>query len=221
MIYSVNLGLTAYPHALQQQYTVHAQCVKSARNVLLLTEHLPVITLGYQRLWKQVRWSSERLAEQGIAVVQTERGGGTTYHGPGQLVVYPIFSTLLRRYGVRRFVACLEEIMCRVSQSFGVAAVRRSGFPGVWAQSQKLGFVGIAVRRGVSLHGFALNINLDLRPFSYIIPCGLSDVRTTSFYQETGVTFDMSEVTARVRQEFSAIFAATLQEMPDEWCSAE
>ena len=221
MIYTANLGVTAYPRALQNQYAIHAQCMKNAWNVLLLTEHLPVITLGHQQLWEQVRWSSERLAEQGIAVVPTERGGGATYHGPGQLVVYPIFSSLLRRYGVRRFVACLEEIMWRDSRDFGVAAVRRPGLPGVWVQSKKLGFIGITVRRGVSLHGFALNINLDLRPFSYIIPCGLGGVELTSFQQETGITFKMSEVYARVRHEFSTIFAASIQEMPDEWCNTE
>ena len=221
VIYTANLGLIDYPRALRLQNSAHAHCVKSVRNVLLLTEHPPVVTLGYRRLWAQVKWPPERLARQGIAVVQTERGGGATYHGPGQLIVYPIFSSLLRRYGVRRFVACLEEVLCRVSQSFGVAAVRRSGLPGAWVDSKKLGFVGIAVRRGVSLHGFALNVNLDLHPFSYIIPCGLDDVATTSLQQETGVTVDMVEVAARVRQEFSTIFSANLQEMSDEWCSAE
>lgn len=221
VIYTAHLGVTTYPQALQTQYAVHARCVKNGLNVLLLTEHLPVITLGYRRLREQIRWSSALLAEQGISIVNTERGGGATYHGPGQLVAYPIFSSLLRRYGVRQFVAHLEEVMCRVSRMLGIAAVRRPGFPGVWVESRKLGAVGITVRRGVSLHGCALNVNLDLRPFSYIIPCGLADVDMTSLQRETGTTLAMSEIETRMRQEFSSVFAATLQETPDEWCSAE
>lgn len=221
VIYTAHLGVTSYPQALQIQYALHARCLQNGLNVLLLTEHLPVITLGYRRLREQIRWSSGLLMQQGIPIVGTERGGGATYHGPGQLVAYPIFSSLLRRYGVRQFVARLEEVMCRVSQASGVAAVRRLGFPGVWAESRKLGAVGISVRRGVSLHGCALNVNLDLRPFSYIIPCGLTGVEMTSLQRETGITFAMSEIETRMRQEFSAVFAATLQEMPNEWCSAE
>ena len=168
-----------------------------------------------------MRGSSVLLAEQGLAVVETERGGGATYHGPGQLVAYPIFSSLLRRVGVRQFVEHLETMLCRVSQAFGVSAVRRPGFPGAWVESRKLGAVGVTIRRGVSLHGCALNVNLDLRPFSYIIPCGLSDVIITSLRQETGAMLTMSEVEARMRLECAAGFAATLQEMPDEWCSTE
>lgn len=221
VIYTAHLGLTTYQQALQIQYAVHARCLQNGLNALLLTEHLPVITLGYRNLREQIRWSSALLAEQGIAIVHTERGGGATYHGPGQLVAYPIFSSLLRREGVRRFVARLEEIMCRVSQAVGVAAGRRPGFPGAWVESRKLGAVGISVRQGVSLHGCALNVNLDLRPFSYIIPCGLTGVDMTSLQRETERTFAMSAIESRMRQEFSAVFAATVQEMPNEWCSAE
>jgi lipoate-protein ligase B len=221
VIYTAHLGVTAYQQALRTQYAVHARCVKDGLNVLLLTEHLPVITLGYRRLRAQIRWPADRLAEQRIAIVDTERGGGATYHGPGQLVAYPIFSSLLRRYGVRQFVVQLEEVMCRVSGALGIAAVRRPGFPGVWVESRKLGAVGITIRRGVSLHGCALNVNLDLRPFSYIIPCGLAGTDMTSLQRETGTTLAMSEIATRMRQEFSSVFAATLQEAPDEWCSAE
>lgn len=221
VIYTAHLGLTTYQRALQVQYAMHARCMKGELNVLLLTEHLPVVTLGYRRLHEQILHPADRLAEQGIAIVKSERGGGATYHGPGQLVAYPIFSSLLRRYGVRQFVTHLEEVMCRVSRMAGISAVRRPGFPGVWVESRKLGLVGVAVRRGVSLHGFALNVNLDLRPFSYIIPCGLTGVDMTSLQQETGTTLAMSEIENQVRQEFSSVFAATLQETPDEWCSAE
>jgi len=221
VIYTTHLGLTTYQEALHRQLALHAHCLRTRQNVLLLTEHLPVITLGYRRLSEQIRRSSVFLAEQGLAVIETERGGGATYHGPGQLVAYPIFSSLLRRIGVRRFIENLEEVLCRVSQAFGVPAVRRPGFPGAWIESRKLGAVGVTIRRGVSLHGCALNVNLDLRPFSYITPCGLAEVTITSLQKETGTILTMSDVEARMRLECAAGFAATLQEMPNEWCSTQ
>lgn len=221
VIYTAKLGLCDYTRALQMQEAVHGHCVRTGANVLLLTEHLPVMTLGYRRQHEQLRFSAEFFAERDIAVVETERGGGVTYHGPGQLVVYPIFSSLVRRYGIRRFIQNLEEVVIRISRGYGVAADRRSGFPGVWVERRKLGAIGIAVRRGVSLHGFALNVNLDLRPFSYIIPCGLSDLEVTSLRQERGRDLAMAEVEDCVCRAFASVFTVTLQEMPNEWCRVE
>lgn len=221
VIYTARLGRCDYERVLRMQYALHAHCVRTDHNLLLLTEHVPVVTLGYRRQHEQLRLSAELCAERGIAVIETERGGGATYHGPGQLVAYPIFSSLVRRYGVRRFVHGLEEVMIRVSRSCGVVADRRLGFPGVWVGSRKLGALGIAVRRGVSLHGFALNVNLDLQPFSYIIPCGLSDIEVTSLRQERGQDLAMAEVEDCVCREFAFVFTATLQEMPNEWCRVE
>ena len=105
----VNLGLTAYAQALQAQRRWHAWCVARWSNVLLLTQHQPVITLGYRRPWEQVKLSAAQLQEKGLSVEYTDRGGGATYHAPGQLVVYPIFSSLLHQYGVRSFIRQLEE----------------------------------------------------------------------------------------------------------------
>jgi lipoate-protein ligase B len=221
MIYTMKLGLCDYTWALQKQEAMHEHCARTGRNVLLLTEHFPVVTLGYRRPREQLRVSTAALATSGIAVIETNRGGGATYHGPGQLVAYPIFSSLMRRSGVRRFVERLEEVMLRVSRRFGVDANRRPGFPGVWVDNRKLGAVGIAVRRGVSLHGLALNVNLDLRPFSYIIPCGLADLEVTSLRQERGQDLIMTAVADCICQEFASVFTATLQEMPHEWCSVE
>jgi lipoyl(octanoyl) transferase len=189
--------------------------------VLVLTQHEPVVTLGYRRPRAQVRLSVEALAEQGIAVVEIERGGGATYHGPGQLVAYAIFSSLLRSRGIRRFVACLEEVMLRVSQACGVVAVRKPGLPGIWAGERKLGAVGIAVRGGVSLHGWALNVSLDLLPFSYIVPCGLADKGVTSLEQECGTPVSLSQVVEQTRLSFATVFATVVEEMPDERCGLE
>lgn len=213
----IRLGRTTYPHALQVQRAVHAHCVRTGRDIVLLTEHEPVITLGYRRLPEQVRVAPEALAARGIAVMETERGGGATYHGPGQLVAYPLFSSLLRRFGVRGVVAGLEEAMCRASHTCGVPAERRAGLPGAWVGKRKLGAVGLAVRRGVSLHGCALNVNLDLHPFSYIIPCGLSGTVVTSLARELGIAVSMAVVEASFLQEFAAVFTATWEERPNEW----
>lgn len=220
-IYTAKLGLCEYTQASQIQDVVHGHCVRTDANVLLLTEHLPVITLGYRRQREHLRYSANFFPERDITVVEAERGGGATYHGPGQLVAYPIFSSLVRRVGVRKFVHDLEEVMIRVSRNAGVVAARRAGFPGVWVGRRKLGAIGIAVRQGVSLHGFALNVNLDLQPFSYIIPCGLSDIEVTSLRQERGQDLAMAEVEDCVCREFASVFTATLQEMPNEWCRVE
>lgn len=223
VIYTARLGLCDYRHALQVQYALHTRCQQSGLNlnVLLLTEHFPVITLGYRRMIEHVLLSPIELQERGLAVVETERGGGATYHGPGQVVAYPIFSSLLRRIGARKFVAGLEDVLCRVSLHCGVTATRRAGLPGAWVGQKKLGAVGIAVRRGVSLHGCALNVNVDLQPFSFISPCGLRDIEITSLQQETSTAVSVSEVTSWVQAEFAAVFTAALEEMPNEWCRLE
>lgn len=221
VIYTTDLGFSDYETALRVQRLLHARCRTTGENVLLLTQHYPVVTLGYRRPREQLRLSAGEFAEKGIAFIEVERGGGATYHGPGQLVSYPIFSSLLRPFGVRGFVAGLEEVLGGVSRGFGVAAVRRPGLPGVWVGERKLGAVGVAVRRRVSLHGCALNVNLDLRPFDYIVPCGLSDKAVTSLENERGTSVSMAEVIQQTRRNFAAVFAATTEEMPDEWCCLE
>ena len=118
-------------------------------------------------------------------------------------------------------MAGLEDVLYRVSLHYGVAATRRAGLPGAWVGQKKLGAVGIAVRRGVSLHGCALNVNVDLQPFSFISPCGLRDIEITSLQQETGSAVSMSQVTSHLQAEFAAVFTATLEEMPNEWCRLE
>jgi lipoate-protein ligase B len=221
LIYVTNLGISDYRQAWHVQHTVHAHCHRTGANVLLLTQHYPVVTLGYRRPREQLRLSVAELQERGIALVEVERGGGATYHGPGQLLAYPIFSSLLRKCGVRDFVARLEEVMRRVSWSFGVPAARRPGLPGIWVGEKKLGAVGIAVRRGVSLHGSALNVNLDLHPFSYLIPCGLADTGVTSLEQENGAPIPMSEAERQTCLQFATVFSASMEELPDEWCGVK
>ena len=214
----VPLGLTTYQQAWCIQQQCHARCQGTGENMVLITEHCPVITLGYRRQGEQLHLSQTELSERGIAFVECDRGGGATYHGPGQLVVYPIFSTLLRRSGVRMFVMLLEEVMQQICASYGVVAERRSGFPGVWVAERKIGAVGIAVRRGTSLHGIAVNISVDLQPFSYLVPCGLTGVVVTSIAQEVKNPVDLFLAVQQTRAAFQRIFAAPIKEIGDEWC---
>jgi lipoyl(octanoyl) transferase len=216
----VHLGLTPYRAAWQRQHDYHARCQGTGENILLLTEHLPVVTVGYRRPREQLL-SVARLEQEGIPVIEVERGGGVTYHGPGQLVAYPLFSSLFRACGVKNFIARLETIMCRVSGQFGLHATQRRGFPGVWVGEQKLGAVGIAIRRGVSLHGFALNVNVDLRPFSYILPCGIRDAGVTSLSRECGEMMMMRAVLEQTSRAFAEIFAVPVKENDYECSGVE
>lgn len=207
------LGRTEYLQAWRVQQAIHSRCQKSGENIVLITEHYPVVTLGYRRQAEQLRLPRSGLAEKGIALVESDRGGGATYHGPGQLVAYAIFSTLFRLHKVRVFVTLLEEVMRHVCASAGVAADRKLGLPGLWVAQRKIGAVGIAVRRGTSLHGFALNIDIALEPFSYIVPCGLTNIEITSLAREVRHAIDIRDVIPRTCRAFQEAFAAPVKEI--------
>ncbi len=214
-IQCVHLGLTAYAQAIQAQRGWHARCVARRTNALLLTQHRPVITLGYRRPGEQIKLSDGQLREKGLSVEYAERGGGATYHAPGQLVVYPVFSSLLQKYRVRHFITQLEEVMRQTCLRFGVHTSRQSGYPGVWVGEKKIGAVGIAVRRRVSLHGFALNVDLDLRPFADIVPCGLADRGVTSLQQECALPIAFPDVERAVIEHVASIFEARMEGVRD------
>ncbi len=186
----VNLPLTAYSDALKLQHIlVHRRHRGDLpHDVFLLLEHHPVFTMGRRGGLQSLKVSKSFLEERGIAVVQAERGGDLTYHGPGQLVAYPIVHLPSRAWKITQYVEFLEEIMIRTAHDFGVRAHRHERNRGVWVGPRKLGSVGIAVRRGVTFHGLALNVDLSLEPFSWINPCGLSDVRMTSLALERNST---------------------------------
>lgn len=216
----VHLGLTPYREAWRWQHHYHARCRATGENILLLTEHRPVVTIGH-RCPREQLLSMTTLEQQGIPIIEVERGGGVTYHGPGQLVAYPLFSSLFRSCGVRNFMARLEAIMGQVSGYFGVQTTQRHGFPGVWVGEHKLGAVGLAIRHGVSLHGFALNVSIDLRPFSYLIPCGIRGAGVTSLSQERGELVGMGPVIAQASHAFGEIFSVPVKENDYEWSGVE
>lgn len=220
-ICAVPLGRTEYVRAWQLQQTLHSRCQRTGENIVLLTEHFPVVTLGYRRQAEQLRLSRSELIEKEITLVESDRGGGATYHGPGQLVAYAIFSTLFRRHKVRLFISLLEEVMRHICARYDVAADRKPGLPGVWVAQRKIGAVGIAVRGGTSLHGLALNVDLALEPFSYIVPCGLMDAEITSLAQEVRHAIEMRDVIPQICRAFQEVFAVPVKERTNEWCCVE
>lgn len=181
------------------------------RDVLLGLEHPSVFTLGRRGGMGNLGVSRDFLEKAGVPVVQVERGGDITYHGPGQLVGYPIFD--LREAGIRvvDFVAGLEEVMIWTAADWGVKAERNEVNRGVWVGPRKLGSVGVAVRHGVSFHGLALNVNTDLTYFSWINPCGLQGVGMTSMQREVGLEVPIEKVREAAVNHMQEIFGIVFE----------
>ncbi|HDI60185.1 MAG TPA: lipoyl(octanoyl) transferase [Desulfobacteraceae bacterium] len=204
----IDLPLTPYAEALDLQHRL-VDARSDGRldtDAVLMLEHPPVFTLGRRGGLDDLIVSRERLVQEGIEVLPAERGGLITYHGPGQLVVYPVLDLKRSGLGVQELVAALETVMIGTAADFGVAAGRDGRNRGVWTGGKKLGSIGLAVRHGVSFHGLALNVDLDLTPFSWIHPCGLAGVAMTSLAAEgaTAVSLDAA------RRSLAAHFALTL-----------
>jgi lipoate-protein ligase B len=181
-------------------------------DVLIVLEHPPVFTLGRRGARENVTVAEPFLQEQGIPVIPVERGGDVTFHGPGQLVVYPIVDLRVNGWKVVDFVGALEEVMIRIAGEWGIQAGRNALNRGVWVGMEKLGSVGIAVRRGVSFHGFALNVNTDLEAFGWIRPCGLHGIRATSMERILGERTPMSRVRVAARRHCHEVFGVNLEE---------
>jgi lipoate-protein ligase B len=211
--FAARLGRVAYPDAwdLQLGLVDARQQGRLERDTVLLLEHPPVFTLGRRGGRESLLVPEEVLAQHGIPIVQVERGGNITYHGPGQLVVYPIVHLPAMGIGVVDMVDRLEEVMIRTCGDFGVAAGRNELNRGTWVGTKKIGSIGIAVRRGVSFHGLALNVNPDLEPFCFIQPCGLQGVGVTSIAQEAGKPLDLPQAAAAVEANLQAVFGVRIE----------
>ncbi|MFZ7128645.1 MAG: lipoyl(octanoyl) transferase LipB [Desulfobacterales bacterium] len=183
------------------------------RDVLMLLEHPPVFTLGRHGGLENLTVSEGHLTEKGIDVVQSERGGNITYHGPGQLVGYPIMDLEARRLSVKDYVKALETVLIETAAGQNVQAERNPKNAGAWVGNTKLGSIGICLRRGVAFHGIALNVNNDLTPFSWVNPCGLRGVSMTSIRKETGAPADMESVRKTLKSVFSKVFNTRLSPM--------
>jgi len=177
-------------------------------NLLLLLQHPPVITLGVRGSSRShVTASDALLAGRGIEVCDTGRGGDVTYHGPGQIVGYPILDLRPDRCDVHRYVRDLEEVMIRVCADYGIAAGRVSGMSGAWVGPDKIGAIGVRISRWITSHGFAFNVNTKLDDFQLIVPCGIADRGVTSLETLLGRGVDRADVEDRVVRHFGDVFA--------------
>jgi lipoate-protein ligase B len=189
------LGHRAYDDALAQQAAAWHVRRAGGPDVCLALEHPPTITLGKRATAADLRVPEATLGARGIPCIRVERGGHATYHGLGQLVLYPIVALSPRGFGVGAFVATLEQIMIELAAAFGVAARRDARGHGVWTADGKLGAVGIRVREGITMHGLALNVTTDVRAFDLIAPCGVAGLPVTSLRME-GARASLVEVAA-------------------------
>ena len=189
------------------------------RDVMLLTEHQPVFTLGRRGGLDNLMAPPACLDGAGIPVFQVERGGNITYHGPGQLVLYPIVDLLGVGLKVVDYVWNLEEVAIRTAAAWGIKAERSAVNRGVWVGASKLASVGIAVRRGISFHGIALNVSLSLEPFRWIHPCGLRGVEVTSMERELSCPVSTAEVRRTIKGEIEAVFGVEL--LAQDLCGLE
>ena len=175
-------------------------------DVLLLVEHPPVFTLGRRGGRENLAVSEEFLKERGIPLTHVERGGNITFHGPGQLVGYPIIDLHAAKLGITEYVGRLEEVMILTAGHWGVCAGRNSLNRGIWVGNSKLGSIGIAIRRGISFHGFAFNVNVSLEPFGWINPCGLQGIGITSMERESSQKLPMNEVREQLKLNIESVF---------------
>lgn len=222
MISVLQLGTIDYATGLRLQQRL-VELRKEARigDVLLLLEHMPVITLGRNAKAANVIASRERLEQRGVEVCECDRGGDVTFHGPGQLVGYPIFNLREMRaddgkqktLGAVAYVRKLEEVLIRSCADFGIPSKRVTGLTGVWtdaAQEAKIAAIGIHISRAITSHGFALNVNVDLDDFNLIIPCGITSKPVTSMARELGRSVSLQDVAHSISRNFGTVFQSQM-----------
>lgn len=197
-------GTTSYREALQRQLDL-VQSVRTGASpeTLVFTEHRPVYTVGARPgAIGHLLLDQTALAAAGIDLVQTNRGGDITYHGPGQLVGYPILHLDRRGKDLHAYLRALEGVLIRTLEHFGIEAQRREGYTGIWIGRKKIAAIGVAVKSWTSYHGFALNVDLDLSPFANIVPCGITDGSVTSMLLEAPPAPLPGVLKARLSLEF-------------------
>ena len=207
---TIDWGRTKYQAALERQKAlVGLRRTGEAPDTLVFTEHAPVFTIGMRKGAEQhLIWNEAQLKAKGVQVIRSNRGGDITYHGPGQIVGYPIISLQARR-DLHAYLRDLEEVVIRTLATFGLQTARRDGQTGIWLDARKICAIGVAVRSWVTYHGFALNVNPDMGHFAGIVPCGITDGTVTSMQAELGGTIDLDDVQARLAVEFKNVFRNT------------
>jgi len=208
------LGLVPYADGLElQRQLVEDRKADRIPDTLLLLQHPHVLTIGVKKDGRShILASPDRLTSLGVDVFETGRGGDVTYHGPGQLVGYPIVDLNPDRRDVHRYVRDLEEVMIRVCADYGLEAGRVKGFSGAWIGDEKIGAIGVRISRWITSHGVAFNVTTDVDYFNLIVPCGIADKGVTSLASQLGRAPEM----AQVEERFVSHFAAVLDRQPHE-----
>jgi lipoate-protein ligase B len=201
------LGLVGYQEAYHlQRKLLSSRLDGDTTDKLLLLEHPPVITIGKSGKLENVLVSQAQLARQGISLFFTDRGGDVTYHGPGQLVAYPIIDLRNREKDIRRCVRDLEEVVIRTLHDFSIVAHRDGSHAGVWVNGEEIAAIGLSIKKWITMHGIALNVDPELEHFSLINPCGFSDRKATSMARLLAGDVSMEEVVSRLIVHFSDVF---------------
>ena len=213
----VDLGLIGYAEARElQKRVVAARKAGAIADVLLLCEHPPVITLGRSGKRENLLASEHVLRQKGVEFHASDRGGDITYHGPGQIVGYPILNLGAIRRDVVWYVRMLEEAMIRATAEFGITAERVGGKTGIWVRAgsteEKLAAIGVHISRWVTSHGFAYNVSTDLRNFDLIVPCGIADRKATSLEKLLGRSVEQKEVAPRIAKHLGEVLGAEMKE---------
>jgi lipoyl(octanoyl) transferase len=206
----IRLGRAKYGDAIAlMEQRVLDRTAGRVGDCVFLVEHDPVLTLGRRADPKNIVATKELLAARGVEVHETGRGGDVTYHGPGQIVGYPVLDLRPDRCDVRKYVCDLEEVMIRTCASYGVTAGRVPGMIGAWIDDKrKIGAIGVRISRWVTSHGFALNVSLELDAFDLIVPCGIRDKGVTSLSREAGKSLVVADVIDEIEHQFLSVFAS-------------
>jgi len=203
------LGLIEYSKAYQlQTELVRRRLDSDVPNTLLLLEHPPTITIGRFGKPENILASRTQLEEEGVSLVFTDRGGDVTYHGPGQIIGYPVIDLHKSRITIRRYIYKLEEVIINTLRELSLTAYRDATHRGVWIKNEEIAAIGLRISRGITMHGFALNVNPDMTHFSLINPCGFTDRKAASIASILSRKITMEEVTERLIAQFSNVFDA-------------
>jgi lipoyl(octanoyl) transferase len=203
----IESGVTDFLDVWELQKQIFNQVAENrSQNYLILTEHKPVITIGKSGNLKNLLTDASYLISKGINIVEIDRGGDITFHGPGQLIGYPILDLTQFRQDIHWYLRNLEEVIIQTLRDFGIQGKRINGLTGVWVNKKKICAIGIKVTRWVTMHGFALNISTNLDYFKHIVPCGISDLGVTSLFDQTGNFVNKKNVIKSVNHYFEEIF---------------
>ena len=208
-----DLGIIEYDKSLQlQNNLVSARLAGEIPDIILLLQHFPVLTIGLSGKEDDIIVPRNLLDDEGVSTFRTDRGGGVTYHGPGQLTGYLIFDLKTKGKDIHQFVRNLEEVIIRTLDAFSIPAYINPKYPGVWVGQDKICALGIRETHWVTKHGFALNVNTDLRYFNFIIPCGITDKQVTSMSQLLGYDIALEDVTSCILEQCAEVFSIDIKQ---------